>query len=152
MTTEIRFFLPWRERNRRYWIEVRTISNVLKSLWSHLKRFDIPPPPLTGGCSEGLDAFRFFFQQLYPDEHCGGYACQTFFFCFSFPSSANHEQNWPLCKVVFSGWQPIRWMWETLVEPIRCHEEVFSLQPMIPPNPFDIFCPWLGDAQKIEMR
>ena len=24
------------------------------------QRFDIPPP-LTGGCSEGLDAFRFFF-------------------------------------------------------------------------------------------
>ena len=27
------------------------------------KCFDIFP--LTGGCSEGLDAFRFFFQQLY---------------------------------------------------------------------------------------
>ena len=26
------------------------------------KRFDIPPP-LTGGCSEGLGAFRFFFKQ-----------------------------------------------------------------------------------------
>ena len=25
------------------------------------KRFDISPP-LTGGCSEGLDAFRFFFE------------------------------------------------------------------------------------------
>ena len=26
------------------------------------KRFDIPPP-LTGGCSEGLGAFSFFFKQ-----------------------------------------------------------------------------------------
>ena len=28
------------------------------------KRFDItPPPPLTGGCSEGLNALGFFFKQ-----------------------------------------------------------------------------------------
>ena len=32
---------------------------------------------------------------------------------------------------------------------IKCHEEVLSLQPMIPPKRFDIFSPYLGDAQKI---
>ena len=26
---------------------------------------------------------------------------------FSFPCSTDHERDWPLCKVVFSGWQPI---------------------------------------------
>ena len=36
--------------------------------------------------------------------------------------------------------------------PIKCHEEVLSLQPMIPPKRFDIFLPCLGDAQKVWMR
>ena len=29
------------------------------------ERFDIFPPALTGGCSEGLDAFIFFFKQTF---------------------------------------------------------------------------------------
>ena len=34
----------------------------LRSLWClHVLTF----PPLTGGCSEGLDAFRFFFKHQY---------------------------------------------------------------------------------------
>ena len=33
--------------------------------------------------------------------------------------------------------------------PIKCHEKVLSLQPiMFPPERFDIFPPCLGDAQK----
>ena len=68
------------------------------------KRFDIFPP-LTEGCSEGLDAFRFFFKYLRTDvrptetsvapvndasrvffssneqqEGVGGVRCQTFYF------------------------------------------------------------------------
>ena len=35
------------------------------------------------------------------------------FILFSFPCSAIHERDWPPCEVVFSGWQSIRWMWET---------------------------------------
>ena len=31
-------------------------------------------------------------------------------FWFSFPCSADHERDWPPCKVVLSGWKPIRWM------------------------------------------
>ena len=30
-----------------------------------------------------------------------------FLFLFSFPYSADHKRDWPPCKVVFSGWQPI---------------------------------------------
>ena len=33
-------------------------------------------------------------------------------------------------------------------EPIKCHEEVVSLQPMIPPNILTLFPPRLRDAQK----
>ena len=33
--------------------------------------------------------------------------------------------------------------------PFKCHEEVLYLPPMIPPKRFDIFSPWLGDAQKV---
>ena len=29
--------------------------------------------------------------------------CQTFFFFFFFPCSADHERDWPPCKVVFFG-------------------------------------------------
>ena len=34
--------------------------------------------------------------------------------------------------------------------PIKCHEEVLYLQPLIPPKRFDIFFPD-GDAQKVYM-
>ena len=38
----------------------------------------------------------------------GGGMLPDFFLLFSFPCSADHERDWPPCKVVFSGWQPIR--------------------------------------------
>ena len=31
----------------------------------------------------------------------GGYAARLFFLLFSFPCSADHERDWPPCKVVF---------------------------------------------------
>ena len=52
------------------------------------KRFDIFP--LTGGCSEGLDAFRFFFKQLPLLKLCrsklklsNNYSCDTFILRYS---------------------------------------------------------------------
>ena len=39
----------------------------LQSMMIPPKRFD-PPPPLTGGCSEGPDAFRFSLKQVCPDN------------------------------------------------------------------------------------
>ena len=36
-----------------------------------------------------------------------GGAARLFIFYF-FPCSADHERDWPPCKVVFSGWQPMR--------------------------------------------
>ena len=38
----------------------------------------------------------------------GGRYAARLFLLFSFPCSADHELDWPPCKVVFSGWQPIR--------------------------------------------
>ena len=35
---------------------------------------------------------------------------------------------------------------------LKCHGEVLYLQPVIPPKRFDIFSPWLGDAQKVQVR
>ena len=29
-------------------------------------------------------------------------------YCTSIPCSADHERDWPSCKVVLSGWQPLR--------------------------------------------
>ena len=49
------------------------------------KRFDISP--LTGGCSEGIDALRFFFKLL----------------CHHNPGLAGHERDWPPFQVVLSG-------------------------------------------------
>ena len=34
----------------------------------------------------------------------------------------------------------------------KCHEEVLSSQPTIPPKRFDIFTLTMGDAQKVLMR
>ena len=39
----------------------------------------------------------------------GGGAARLFLLSF-FPCSADHERDWLTCKVVFSGWQPIRRM------------------------------------------
>ena len=36
-----------------------------------------------------------------------------------------------------------------LLNPMKCHEEVSSLQPMFPSKCFDIFPLFLGDAQKV---
>ena len=35
---------------------------------------------------------------------------------------------------------------------MKCHDEILSLQPMMPPKRFDILSPCLGDAQKVQMR
>ena len=40
-------------------------EEILYSLWSHLNVLTFSP--LTGGCSEGLDAFIFFFEQVHSD-------------------------------------------------------------------------------------
>ena len=50
------------------------------------------------------------------------------------------------------GFSPILCCWPnvtTIGNPFKCHEEVLYLQPMIPPKRFDIFPPWLGNAQKV---
>ena len=47
----------------------------------------------------------FLFFIFYPNEQRaggGGMRCQTFSFSF-FPCSADHERDWPPCKVVFFG-------------------------------------------------
>ena len=45
-----------------------------------------------------------FFLFFSPNEQRagGGRRCQTFSFSF-FPRSADHERDWPPCKVVFFG-------------------------------------------------
>ena len=51
----------------------------------------------------------FLFYYLTPyEQRGGGNTLSDFFFFFPFPCLANHERDWPLRKVVFSGWQPIR--------------------------------------------
>ena len=50
----------------------------------------------------GKGLLRYLFS---PNEQCGGWGrvcCQTFLL-FSFPCSADHERDWPPCKVVFFG-------------------------------------------------
>ena len=52
--------------------------------------------------------FSFFFSFFFFSERAaragggGGGGCQTFSFSF-FPCSADHERDWPPCKVVFFG-------------------------------------------------
>ena len=48
--------------------------------------------------------FFFFFFFFSPNEQRagGGVRCQTFYFYF-FSCSADHERDWPPCKVVFFG-------------------------------------------------
>ena len=52
------------------------------------------------------DFFLFLFYFIFsPNEQRaggGGGRCQTFSFSF-FPCSADHERDWPPCKVVFFG-------------------------------------------------
>ena len=44
----------------------------------------------------------YFFSERAARAGAGGVRCQTFFFFF-FPCSADHERDWPPCKVVFFG-------------------------------------------------
>ena len=66
----------------------------------------------TKTCVAPVDASRDFYS-FSPNEQCGGgggvggYTARLFML-FSFTCSADHERDWPPCKVVFSGWQPIR--------------------------------------------
>ena len=46
--------------------------------------------------------FFFFFSERAARAGGGGVRCQTFSFSF-FPCSADHERDWPPCKVVFFG-------------------------------------------------
>ena len=55
--------------------------------------------------------FTFFRRAAWGGE--GGGALPDFFLkeksdFFCFPCPADHERDWPPCKVVFSGWQSIR--------------------------------------------
>ena len=61
------------------------------------------------GCSQTRDpkpSYRyrifFFFLRTSSARGGGGGRCQTFSFSF-FPCSADHERDWPPCKVVFFG-------------------------------------------------
>ena len=38
----------------------------------------------------------------------GGGCAARLFLLFYFPCSTDNERDWSPCKVVFSGWQPIR--------------------------------------------
>ena len=66
---------------------------------------------LTLSATETINKFIALLIYLFsPNEQRegGGGRCQTFFFFSFFPCSADHERGWPPCKVVFSGWQPMR--------------------------------------------
>ena len=64
-------------------------------------------------CSFQYDCIGFVFIFFSPNEQRaggGGGALPDFFFFLFFPCSADHEREWPPCKVVYSGWQPMRWV------------------------------------------
>ena len=102
----------------------------------------------------------FFSLLLITSSMGGGYAARLFIL-FSFPCSADHEQDWRPCKVVFFGLVTNTLNNSTLLlpcwilyyivpmlppsgNPFKCHEEVLYLQPMVPPKRFDIFPPDWG--------
>ena len=72
------------------------------------------PRPVTPACvaPRHVDAPRdflifyfiiyYFFSERAARGGGGGVRCQTFSFSF-FPCSADHERDWPPCKVVFFG-------------------------------------------------
>ena len=69
-----------------------------------------------------------FFFPFSPNEQCGGWGvcCQTFFLLFSFPwCSANHERDWPPCKVVFRVGNQYA----------ECEKEQQQQQQLMPNNP-----------------
>ena len=47
--------------------------------------------------------FFFFFFFSPNEQHAGGGGALPDFFFFFFPCSADHERDWPRCKVVFFG-------------------------------------------------
>ena len=55
-----------------------------------------------------VDAFFFCFVFFIRTSSAGGRGGALSDFSSSFPCLADHERNWPLYKVVFPGWQPIR--------------------------------------------
>ena len=55
----------------------------------------------------GTHDFFFFFFLRTSSARGGGGAAILFLFLF-FSCSADHERDWPPCKVGFSGWQPMR--------------------------------------------
>ena len=76
------------------------------------KRFIKPLYSIPRATSIDSDACRhLFFSERAVWGVGGGGMLPDFLFWSLFPV---HERDWPPCnKVVFSGWQPIRWMWET---------------------------------------
>ena len=71
-----------------------------------------------------------------------GYAARLFIL-FSFPRSADHERDWPSCKVVFFG------LATNTLNMRNNKEEVCICSLLIPPKRFDIFSSITGDAQKV---
>ena len=67
-------------------------------------------------CTRHVFFFYFINFILFPPSSSstrGGGGAARLFFLFSFSCSADHEWEWPPCKRVLSGWQPVRWIWET---------------------------------------
>ena len=76
----------------------------------------------------------YFYFLLSPNEQRaeGGGRCQTFSFLFFF-LSADHERDWPPCKVVFFG-LATNALNVRNNNPFKCHEEVLYLQPFFDPT------------------
>ena len=95
-------------------------------------------------------SFTFFFLSSERAAWGGRARRQTFSF---FSCSADHERDWPPCKVVFCFF---RLASNTLkngrnnnsLNIIVCHEEVLSLQSMIPSNSVLTFPPLCGMLRK----
>ena len=66
----------------------------------HDRTFQIVSSVKTNTCSSLLYDIFFFFSPN--EQRAGGGALPDFFFFF-FPCSADHERDWPPCKVVFFG-------------------------------------------------
>ena len=107
------------------------------SAWSTSRRYPCTDARPTETCVAPVDASRDFYFLLFLRTSSGGGWGGGIFRLFSFPCSAHNERDWPPCKVVFSGWQPIRWMWETTV-----------LAAVDPPKHFDIFPPLTGGCSE----
>ena len=88
----------------------------------------------------------------------GGVRCQTF---FSPLFRRDHEglaamlssffrvgNQYAECETISPRYYTVDPLLLPSVNPFECHEDVLSLQPMIPPKRFDIFPP-VWDAQKV---